>query len=462
MTATTTATRSPTRDRTAVPSRRDRPVRVALLTPYTGGNLGDAAIQESMIDAIKGRYPDAEVCMISLSPELTSLLHGIASFPIGKDSFGPGPWYTHHPHTGPSGAAEQSAEGRSRLKAVLSRWPTLAAALRRARQMVGSSAITQVVREAGHIARAYRAMRGVSVLVVSGGGQIDDYWGSWRHPYALLKWGLIARAVRARYVFLSVGVCSLRSRVSVFLIRNALRLASYRSYRDRTSLNLLHDWSFTHNDPVCPDLAFGSRRVSRRGALDVKRRLIVGVSPIAYLSSHGWPKTNPAAYRRYVAALAGFVSMLRREGHTVVLFTTDPVDRPAVTDVVQALPTEDGSLERQSLLLPTTDTLDQLRAQLGKLDLVVASRLHGVLLSHVAALPVLAISYDRKVKTHMTDVSMSEYCLDFEGFEGATLQSAFQALRANSREISHALQKTAQNNARSLDRQLETVFGTIV
>jgi hypothetical protein len=49
------------------PNERD--CRVALLTPYDGGNLGDAAIQDAMIENIRRRLPGVRLSGISLSSE---------------------------------------------------------------------------------------------------------------------------------------------------------------------------------------------------------------------------------------------------------------------------------------------------------------------------------------------------------------------------------------------------------
>src|SRR6202012_2037023 len=42
---------------------------IALLTPYTGGNLGDAAIQDAMIANLQLRLPRAQISGISLNCE---------------------------------------------------------------------------------------------------------------------------------------------------------------------------------------------------------------------------------------------------------------------------------------------------------------------------------------------------------------------------------------------------------
>jgi len=424
--------------------------KIALLTPYNGNNLGDAAIQDAVIVNIRKRYPDAEICLITLWPEATTKLHGVLSFPI-----------TCLPHGNDADAPTTVTHGLlSRVKAATKRSSLLYSALKRVyKQLAIAGRLPWLFcKEIVHIARAYKFMKDISLLVISGGGQLDDYWGGpWQHPYALFKWGLIARAVGARYVFLSVGTCSLASRLSHFFIYHALRLATYRSYRDQTSKRLLEHMDFTRNDAVYPDLAFsyvnhstGSRNVGR----------VVGVSPIAYLSQHGWPKVDLSVYVRYFGNLVHFISDLLRQGYSVVLFSTDLQDSKVVNDVVDSL-AKDVSLNIDGRIWqPRTDTLDELFAQLLKADYVVASRLHGVLLSHLLYIPVLAVSYDRKVDTHMRDMGLSEYCLDIHNLETMSLLKAFELLTMNAGLIRSELKNRHIEYAHALERQYDFVLGT--
>lgn len=59
---------------------------------------------------------------------------------------------------------------------------------------------------------AFAFLEDVNLLIVSGGGQLDDYWGgAWHHPYTLLMWGLLARLRNVPYKFISVGAGPLDS-----------------------------------------------------------------------------------------------------------------------------------------------------------------------------------------------------------------------------------------------------------
>lgn len=435
-------------------------MKIGLLTPYTGGNLGDAAIQEAVIGNIRRLLPSAEICLITLSPIITSQLHCVSSFPIGMTTFSPGPMSEYVHGDTPRALAAEKLGLFSRLKAMVKRSAFLYSAVKLTNQMLVLIAARSGVRELLHITRAYRLMRGVSLLIVSGGGQLDDYWGGpWRHPYALFKWGLIAKAVGAKYVFLSVGKCSLESKVSAFFIRYALKLAAYRSYRDQVSKKQLEYMDFARNDSVYPDLAYSY--VQKKLPLNPVNRnkgKIVGVSPIAYLSRYGWPKKNLSIYDRYIEALIHFVSDLIDRGHSVIFFSTDSVDRKVINEVVSRLPQNVLARANGQIHQPCTDTLDDLFTHLSNVDCVVASRLHGVLLSHLVRIPVLAISYDRKVDTYMAETGQTEYCLDIHTLKADLLIKTFQSLTTNADQIQLWLKRICDDYARVLMYQYDYVL----
>jgi hypothetical protein len=59
---------------------------VALLTPYTGGNLGEAAIQDAMIANLRWRMPNAQFLGITLNCHNFLKQHGVGAFPLLADS----------------------------------------------------------------------------------------------------------------------------------------------------------------------------------------------------------------------------------------------------------------------------------------------------------------------------------------------------------------------------------------
>ncbi len=399
---------------------RCRP-QIALLTPYNGGNFGDAALQDALIAGIRLRLPDAQFSGVCLNCENFIERHGISAFPICATAI---PFYhmlsgatKDQPRFGER-SLEQSGDKKEaigRLKASLKRLPVLGRAL---------IALRNGWREGAHWIAGYQFLRRQDLLVVSGGGQLNEEWGGpWGQPFALFKWAVLSRLAGIPYVVLSVGVgAKASSSTTQFFLAGALRLARYRSYREH------HTQAFASNllkaassDPVVPDLAIalaandmprpaGILRTRARG------RTIVALSPIAYAKPGKWPSENRAIYERYLEQMARAVSEFIDSGCFVVFVCSSLWDdESALADILRLLPQAPGRVPDCLEIPPVTSWQDYLATVLD-VDFVIASRLHSVILGLVGHKPTAAISFEPKVDWVMEDLGLTEYRLDIKSF----------------------------------------------
>jgi polysaccharide pyruvyl transferase WcaK-like protein len=81
--------------------------------------------------------------------------------------------------------------------------------------------------------RAFRILDGTDMLIVPGTGLLTDAYGlsSWG-PYNMFKWSLLAKVRGCRLLFVSVGAGPIDTALGRALVKSALSLADYRSYRD--------------------------------------------------------------------------------------------------------------------------------------------------------------------------------------------------------------------------------------
>lgn len=424
--------------------------RVALLTPYDGGNLGDSAIQEAVIANLRRCNPDIDVCGITLHPARTSARHQISCYPLTATS------RSHYQGT------------QERVGKVDSECPSLVAEasvglyrrLRRiARAVPFVTMLKILVDETLHVNRSYRLLRKIDVLVIAGGGQLDDEWGgSWGHPYALVKWAVLARAAGSAVVFLSVGACRIESRLTRLFLKTALSLACYRSYRDAESRRLALGITPHAEGPVVPDLAFSLPRAQCETGFRVEAApLRVGVSPIAYCHPGLWPTKDHAQYQQYINEIASFVSKLLQGGASVCLFSSSPPDDQVFTDIYHRLDPGLDPAARIRLSSSAVNTLRDLLDVLRSVDLVVASRLHGLLLSFLSGKSALAISYDRKVKCLMDDLGLAVYCVDIRSLKSDDLLRLFAMLYANRDAILPAVAATCRKYDHVLQQQYRVI-----
>ena len=414
--------------------------RIALVTPYSGGNLGDAAIQDSMISNLRRRIPGARFLGITLNGDNFLAKHGDGAFPLlaarmpfcyqsRKDLA------EQHDRTESSGGKSYglaTRKGTNPLRRALGRMPVVGPLLKRARSWVSA-----VRREILHSIEGYRVVRTQDVLVISGGGQFDEeFGGAWRLPFAFFKWVLVARAAGVPCVVASVGAGRIVSPGSRLFISMVLRLSCYRSYRDPHSRAILAKLvSSAARDSVVADLAFsmpdselpppaGTIRKLARG------RPIVVLSPMAYAKPVNWPTPNRALYDRYVQQMVRVLSTLSRQGYFVVVACSSlGDDETVIPDLMGGLGDEvKRSLDGQ-IHFPTIKTWKDFVAVMRDADYLVASRLHGTILGFVAQTPAVAISVDPKVDWVMEDLGQTDSLLQFCNFTAEDVLKAIDRIK---------------------------------
>lgn len=435
--------------------KQPRPIRrIALISPCAG-NLGNAAILSSMIANVRSRVPGVEIIGITLNPEDTRLRHGIAVFPITGASHGMyqmavPPQYWSQPGTTP----RRPGYIKEKLKGI--GW---------LRRLVQTARTVRL--ELAHIIRAARLVKTLDRVIIAGGGALDDFWGGpWGHPWTLFKFACLSRVYRVPFVFVSVGMCSLNHPLSRRFAGWALRLAEYRSFRDHTSQAAVRAMFPRLESTVSPDLAYGygvPERPPARNDGSSASRLHIAVSPIAFCDPRAWPVRSAQRYSRYIQQLAQFAKRAIGDGHRVTFFATENPDSATINDVLKILASESDDVAQIEVIPgPPRQTTEKLLHQLCGVDLVIASRLHGVILSHLLAIPVVAISYDRKVDVHMSEIGQSRYCVNIDEFTAESLAAQFATLSKSRSVESNHLSRMIHIYQEQAGAQFDLLFGARV
>lgn len=399
------------------------PLRVALIGAYSSRNLGDVAIEKALIENLRDLEPDVSLRGLSYDPADTTACFGIPAHPLM-----------------PATPEETSEATPSRPRRVL---------------RAISSRLGRVLRELRFTLDAHRIVREVDLLIAAGGGQLDEYWGgAWGHPFALMRWSLLCRLAGRRFAVVSVGLCDLESRLGRTFVRRALDAACYRSFRDERTRAAVEAFGAAGPHAVVPDLAFSLRREAKPpGAAGPALR--VGLSPVHSVT---WTTEDDPDHASYLRTLTDFGRALVAAGHEVVVFPSElKVDAPLAARVADAIREAGPSDERDRVVTASVHDLDDLLATLADLDVVVASRLHGLILSHVLARPTLAISYHHKVETHMREIGEDEFRVPLIGVDAEGLMERFEALRAARDVVSDRIARARDDRRAQLARQLEAL-----
>jgi polysaccharide pyruvyl transferase WcaK-like protein len=397
-------------------------VTIGLITPYNGENLGDAAIQEAVIWNLTQRLENAEFIGFSLDPDETALKHGIRferysawSASAGKDSS-----------------------------------PTSASRARR------------IWNECTHFFESWRHARNVDALIVSGGGQLDEFWGGAReHPLTLLKWSIVARLSATPFIILSVGHSKLETRSARFFIYAALRFANYRSYRDSKSKKaLLARAGFVAKDPVTPDLAFSlPESMKPRHNAEHPTQRVVGICPMAFKDPRRWPEKDGAIYELYISRLSSIAAGLIRRGNTIAVFgTAYRQDAAAVDDLLASIASIPDIGHLPPPFCPPVNSVTTLLEAMSSCQNIVVSRLHGAILGHWLAIPTIALSYDPKVDILMRSLDRTHRNFDIEAFSPEGLVDAIEEEQSSRGATVAAISRKTSSFRIELDRQYDTLL----
>ena len=418
-------------------------VGIGLLGPFGVGNLGDASIQEAMIQQIRQRLPDARIFGFSLNPKDTERRHHIPSFPIVRVQKR---WMEEDYRQ------RQQSEFARKMDKVND-----IGIIRFLRRYV-----FRVPAECLFLIQSFRRLAGIDLLVFSGGGQIDDSWGgAWGHPFTMFKWSLLAKLAGVKTALVSLGAGPVDTKIGKFFVRKALSMAGYRSYRDENSRRFVNSLGFRNDDEVFPDLShIIETNCLQRPEYTSRKRLRVCVGPVPYCHPQEWPTHDPQQYAAYLAKMVSFCGWLLERGHKVVLIPGSVgADDVVIRDIQGKIWKLDQNREKAQVEIPSIRSLHDLLDTLVQTDVVVSSRFHGILLAHVHGKPALGISPHQKIDALMEAMGHSQLCLNIERFTVEELAERFASIERSWKELHEQVENREKQYKRALKEQFDTLYG---
>jgi polysaccharide pyruvyl transferase WcaK-like protein len=299
-------------------------------------------------------------------------------------------------------------------------------------------------RQLASLARAIILTGRVDLLIVPGTGILDDFQDDpLGIPLALFGWCLAARLRGVKLAFVSIGAGPIQHPTSRWLMRSAVALAHYRSYRDMISRTFMESIGFdTGKDAVYPDLAFKLPTPSSRHRTGTDDRpLTVGVGVMAY---YGWRSRDArglAIYTDYAEKITEFILWLLERGHFVRILTGQVVDQRAVDDLAARVMAAKPALAPKLVREPSS-SLHDLMCQIVQTDVVVATRFHNVVCALKLGKPTVSIGYAEKNDVLMAEMGLDRFCQHIERLEVGLLIKQFTQLLAGRAHYAASIRKT--------------------
>jgi polysaccharide pyruvyl transferase WcaK-like protein len=397
---------------------------IALFGHFGAGNIGNESTLQAMLSYIRRLMPNAKMICICSAPEIVSESYRIPTVPIRE--------IVVTPRNFRNPVARLARKLLIGLPCELYRWTCCA-----------------------------RSLCGADMLIVVGTGLLTDAFGihSWG-PYNMFKWAVVARLCGCQLMFVSVGAGPLECRTSRLLVKTALSLASFRSYRDGATLRYLKAIGVQRDsDRVYPDLAFSlCADPHRRDIAAQGRRSVVGIGLMVFGGMYGIDKTTSAHYAAYLETLVGFVRWLLDREYDIRLLIGDFMDVAVTRQFKSLLVGSSATHEEERIIAEPIASPEDLLSQLAATDFVVATRFHNVLLALLLNKPSIAISFHHKCSSLMDEAGLSDYCQDIKNLNIARLIDQFCHLEADAVALKQMLRAKVSEYSKSLDEQYRLIF----
>jgi polysaccharide pyruvyl transferase WcaK-like protein len=385
--------------------------RVALLGLFGIGNMGNDASMETMLRFLREQSRDCSVHCLSVDPEAIRRTYGVDTIRL-------------------------NSRFRSRLLFRLDK------------------TLFRIPGGLLDLARTIHSAHKFDLLVAPGTGLLDDFGtGPFSWPYTLLKWCVAARLSGAQIWLVSIGAGPIRNPLSRWMMKKAARLARYRSYRDRISLEFMRSIGFdTGKDTVFPDIVFKMETPPAARIPSRDKEMIVGVGVMGYKGWHAWEAGGAEIYASYLSRITSFIVWLLDSSYSVRIFTGARSDGETVEEIVNRLAAMRPGLGERCVAVETS-SLSELVEQMSAVDVTVATRFHNVICSLKAGKPTISVGYARKNDVLMAQFGLGEYCHHVEGFDVERLKLQITDISENREEISASIRRKLDVLKAELERQ---------
>ena len=237
------------------------------------------------------------------------------------------------------------------------------------------------------------------VVIVPGMGVLDASLPlrPWGFPYALFLISASGRLMRTKVAMVSVGADIVQPGPTRWLLKNAARLAFFRSFRDAFSRDAMRRSGLdVSHDQVYPDLVFGLPASSDEPG--DPRTVAVGV--MAYYGSNAERQQADAIYASYVADVTRFVRWLVDDGRQVRLLIGDAngSDDGAAQEVLAGLRAQRPDLDSSRVVAQPVSSLADVMRELALAGSVVATRYHNVLCALRLSRPTISLGYSAETR----------------------------------------------------------------
>ena len=412
-----------------------------------GGNLGEEITAAALKQNIKKLMPDAQLIEITSNPGDTAARHDLPTIPIhlAAESKNDGLIKNNYSILASHDTSTKQITADSAIRSFVKSVP-YAVNLVRAVQG-GPGLVTGLIKEIGFLRRSYTRLANIDRIIIAGSGPLaDNFGGAFSYPYLIAKWVFLAKLRSIPIYVFSVGAVPFGSWLSRFFVKYLLSNTEYYSFRDTTSRDIAEGLGLPYNGDVYPDIAFSYMLDYSAGQVaSTNNKTCIGISLFPHFDSRYWPEKDDGKYNQYVNTMAEFCSWLVGGKYNVVFLSTQVrSDVLVMNDVINIMRTR--GIDEANYRIATPDTHEDFFKELDKIELMVVTRFHGMIMSLLSHTPVIGLANQQKMFDLMRNMGQEEYMQSVEDLSIENLKVLFEKTLSHATGIKENLKLHCDKN----------------
>jgi len=411
------------------------------------GNLGEEITASALKQNIKEILPGANIIHITSNPGDTRIRHDSPSIPIhriaeSRNNELVDNYFWRMPE---ENSVKITKVKPNPVKELIRKIPFVVASFHVIQML--PSYLTAFINEIGFLRRSYGRLENIDKIVIAGSGPLIDFFGGpFSYPYLVAKWALLAKLRSIPVYVFSVGAVPFGSWLSRFFVKFLLKNAEYISFRDETSRDIATSLGIVKKGDVYPDIAFSyitkQQKNENNEKLSVNR---IGISLFPHFDPRYWPESDPEIYNQYVNTMSQFCSWLIENKYTIVFLSTQiKADILVMNDVITNL--KNIGFNDSHYVIADPVTHEAFMEELDKVELMIVTRFHGMIMSLLSNTPVIGLPNQPKMFDLMRAMNQEDYMLDLGNMSFEELKEVFYKVISSTAEIKREIKARCMKN----------------
>lgn len=262
----------------------------------------------------------------------------------------------------------------------------------------------------GELKKTQNVIRQSDRFILGGGGLFTD-----ERIYAVFLWGLQAfYALRFKKPLYLIGhsVGPINTKIGKWIVRRIFNKAKFISVRDSDSKKVLLECGVKKEIHVLCDLAMMMNFDEKILTKMANKKIVHNGNKRSFiLTFRNWNEKLEKLNKKIVQQIVRIVEIYKLKPRLIPFQLIKENDQEELNKKI----VQSGDL-RKIVVQKYHDNIFEILDQIRSAEFVIGVRLHSIIFASMMGVPIVGISYSKKVENFMKEIGLEEYCLKNDQF----------------------------------------------